>query len=159
MSGNHSMPRMQPWQRLLVFIALVLAVPSAFAQFSLLPRPVLTEVQKLSQADTERAYRADGARHLYSAYPLRIYKGKLPPLMYAIAIIETEIDENGHVVDAVIVRAPAAAKEVGPWALQMIRNAGPFPRPEKLGRVKYTDIWLVDKSGNFQLDTLTEGQR
>jgi hypothetical protein len=25
--------------------------------------------------------------------------------------------------------------------------------------VKYTDIWLVHKSGRFQLDTLTEGQR
>jgi len=24
--------------------------------------------------------------------------------------------------------------------------------------VTYTDTWLWDKSGNFQLDTLTEGQ-
>jgi hypothetical protein len=23
----------------------------------------------------------------------------------------------------------------------------------------YTEIWLVDKSGKFQVDTLTEGQR
>jgi hypothetical protein len=26
------------------------------------------------------------------------------------------------------------------------------------GRVTYTDTWLWDKSGRFQLDTLTEGQ-
>ena len=25
--------------------------------------------------------------------------------------------------------------------------------------VRYLDIWLVDKSGLFQLDTLTEGQK
>jgi hypothetical protein len=28
-----------------------------------------------------------------------------------------------------------------------------------MGSVTYTDVWLWDKSGNFQLDTLTEGQR
>jgi hypothetical protein len=26
------------------------------------------------------------------------------------------------------------------------------------GKVTYTDTWLWDKSGRFQLDTLTEGQ-
>jgi hypothetical protein len=28
----------------------------------------------------------------------------------------------------------------------------------RLGKVTYTDTWLWDKSGHFQLDTLTEGQ-
>jgi len=28
-----------------------------------------------------------------------------------------------------------------------------------MGNTKYLDIWLVHKSGRFQLDTLTEGQR
>jgi periplasmic protein TonB len=27
-----------------------------------------------------------------------------------------------------------------------------------MGKVVYTDTWLWDKSGRFQLDTLTEGQ-
>jgi hypothetical protein len=39
-----------------------------------------------------------------------------------------------------------------------VRQAAPFPQPAKLGRVTYTDTWLWDKSGRFQLDTLTEGQ-
>jgi len=42
----------------------------------------------------------------------------------------------------------------------MIKNASPFPAPPaSMGTVKYTEIWLVDKSGRFQLDSLTEGQR
>ena len=41
----------------------------------------------------------------------------------------------------------------------MIKKASPFPPPARMGEVKYTEIWLVDKSGRFQLDTLTEGQR
>jgi hypothetical protein len=39
-----------------------------------------------------------------------------------------------------------------------VRSASPFPAPVKMGRVTYTDTWLWDKSGRFQLDTLTEGQ-
>jgi hypothetical protein len=102
-------------------------------------------------------YREVGANHLYSAYPQRIKAGKLPPLLYAVAIVETEIDEDGNVIDAVITREPAAAKEVGPWIVSLIRAASPFPRPGH--RTLYRDIWLVDRSLTFQLDTLTEGQQ
>ena len=28
-----------------------------------------------------------------------------------------------------------------------------------MGKVRYVEIWLVDKSGRFQVDSLTEGQR
>jgi hypothetical protein len=56
-----------------------------------------------------------------------------------------------------MVRKPAAP-EVGPWVMEMIRKSGPFPKPTGMGRVRYLDIWLVHKSGKFQLDTLTEGQ-
>jgi len=104
-------------------------------------------------------YRAAGARHLYDTYRQRIYIGKLPPLLYAIAITETDIDENGQVVSAVVTREPAAAKEVGPWIVSLIHAASPFPKPAPAGPTRYREIWLVDKSGTFQLDTLTEGQR
>ena len=39
-----------------------------------------------------------------------------------------------------------------------VRSAAPFPAPIKMGKVTYTDTWLWHKSGQFQLDTLTEGQ-
>lgn len=133
------------------------AVRPAHAQFQGAPTPAAMTDPPSAAADAH-AYRRDGAHHLYAAYPQLIHHGKLPPLMYAIAIIETEIDEEGRVVKANIVRAPAAAKEVGPWALDMIRHASPFPRPARLGHVRYTDIWLVNRDGSFQLDTLTEGQ-
>ena len=104
------------------------------------------------------AYRVIGAHHLYNAYGERIFKGRLPPRLYAIAIVETEIDEEGRVVNAVIAREPAAAKEVMPWILGLIRQASPFPKPGTPGHTTYRDIWLVDRDYTFQLDTLTEGQ-
>jgi protein TonB len=128
----------------------------ATAQFAMVPAPLFgTPVD--SEAESELAYRAVAAKHLYAAYPMRIFKGRMPPLLYGVAIVDTEIDAGGNIVD-VRVRRPPAAPEVGPWVVAMIRKAGPFPPPVKLGKAVYTDIWLVHKGGNFQLDTLTEGQ-
>ena len=138
-------------------LAGLLASASAQAQFSTTP-PVAGAFKRPSAAETALEYRSDGARHLYAAYGKQIHKGKMPPLLYGIAIIETEIGASGEVRSVRVVRQPAAA-EVGPWAVEMIKKASPFPAPEKMGAVRYTEIWLVDKSGRFQLDTLTEGQR
>jgi TonB family protein len=129
---------------------------TAHAQFAMAPAP-LPPVLQPSAAESHTDYRQDAAKHLYATYPMRVYKGRMPPMLYGVAIIETEVDADGTVID-VRVRRPPAAPEVGPWIQQMIRRAGPFPPPVKLGKATYTDIWLVHKGGNFQLDTLTEGQ-
>jgi protein TonB len=139
-------------------LAGVFAAPSAFAQFQAAPPAQKPKVQSPSAATSAQAYKKDGAKHLYAAYAKQIHKGKMPPLLYGIAIIETTIGPQGEVQDVRVVRQPAAA-EVTPWATQMIKAAAPFPAPAKLGSVTYSDIWLVHKSGSFQLDTLTEGQR
>jgi TonB family protein len=141
-------------------LAAALAAPAALAQskqFAKAPA-VAGAFKRPSEAQTPLEYRSDGARHIYAAYAKHIHKGKMPPLLYGVAIIETEIDAQGNVQDVRVVRKPAAA-EVEPWAVNMIKAASPFPAPAKMGSVRYTDIWLVDKSGRFQLDTLTEGQR
>jgi periplasmic protein TonB len=151
-----------PRTPLLAALALagVFAASSAHAQFAAAPAPHKAAAHA-SSADTPAAYKKDAAKHLYAAYAKHVQKGKMPPLLYGVAIIETEIDAQGVVQDVRVVRQPAAA-EVTPWAVEMIKQAGPFPAPAKVaagGTVKYTDIWLVAKNGRFQLDTLTEGQR
>jgi protein TonB len=140
------------------FAAFVLcAAGAASAQFAMAPSPTPNSALRPSAAQTAKAYRGDGAKHLYAVYRQHIYKGRMPPLLYGVAVVETEIDENGQVLDVSIVRKPAAP-EVGPWVVEMIKKSGPFPPPARMGRVKYLDVWLVHKSGKFQLDTLTEGQ-
>jgi len=120
--------------------------------------PAAPTNRRVSVATSEKAYRQDAARAIYEAYPDRIYKGKLPPLLYAIAVVETELDANGNVRDVRMLRAPTHAPEVTARVREMIRKVSPLPAPARLGTVRYTDTWLVDKSGKFQLDTLTEGQ-
>jgi periplasmic protein TonB len=111
-----------------------------------------------SGASTAHAYRRDGASHLYGLNSDRIYKGRMPPLLYAVGVMNVEIDGAGRVTRLDWLRAPRHAPEVMAEIESTIRKASPFPAPTRLGKVVYTDTWLWHKSGKFQLDTLTEGQ-
>ncbi|MEO8023078.1 hypothetical protein [Polaromonas sp.] len=111
-----------------------------------------------SPATTPRAYRESGASHLYGMNADRIYKGRMPPLLYAVGVLNVEIDKVGIVTRLDWMRAPRHAPEVMAEIENMIKKASPFPAPTRLGKVVYTDTWLWHKSGKFQLDTLTEGQ-
>jgi hypothetical protein len=111
-----------------------------------------------SQAKTPREYRADAARHLYSKNQNRIYRGKMPPLLYAIGVLQVEVDWYGRVTSTSWMRAPTHAPEVVAEIERTVYAAAPYPAPARMGRVTYTDTWLWHRSGTFQLDTLTEGQ-
>lgn len=112
----------------------------------------------MSNAQTPRDYRRDGARHLYEKNVGRIYAGKMPPLLYAVGVLQVDVDGRGNVTDIRWMRAPRHAPEVMADIERSVRSAAPFPAPVKMGQVTYTDTWLWHKSGRFQLDTLTEGQ-
>ena len=112
-----------------------------------------------AQTPAVRAYRKTGARQIYKAYPQRIYKGKIPPLVYAVVVVETEVAADGTVSKVNFSRTPSHAPEVSGMIADLIKEASPLPSPGKLGAHTYVDTWLWDKSGQFQLDTLTLGQR
>ena len=122
------------------------------------PIPSTEGSARSSAATTPRAYRADGATHLYGLNSERIFKGRMPPLLYAIGVLNVEIDRVGRVTRLDWMRAPNHAPEVVAEIERTVRSAAPFPAPSRMGKVVYTDTWLWHKSGKFQLDTLTEGQ-
>ena len=136
-------------------LAATLATCALLAAAPALPA---TTLQKVSTASDAKAYRVDGARHIYALYANQIYKGKLPPLVHAIVVVETELDAGGNVRDVKMIRVPTHAPDVTERVRNMIRQASPLPAPSRMGGTKYFEVWLVDKSGRFQLDTLTEGQ-
>ena len=102
------------------------------------------------------AYRKQAAQHLYQRYPEHIYRGMLPPMLYAIGVLQIQLDAQGRVRRLNWLRKPSHAPEVTQEIERSIHAAAPFPAPGR--SVTYTDTWLWDKSGRFQLDTLTEGQ-
>ena len=122
------------------------------------PAPLGIARPRPSQAPEPRAYRKDAAQHLYLTNKDRIYPGKLPPLLYAIGVLDVEVDGRGEVQALSWQRAPRHAPEVIAEIERTVRAAAPYPAPARMGRVVYTDVWLWDRSGRFQLDTLSEGQ-
>jgi len=113
---------------------------------------------KISNARTPLDYRLDAASHLYARNKERIFSGKLPPQLYAIGVLQVDINRQGEVTRISWMRAPRHAPDVIAEIERSVRQAAPYPAPVRMGRVTYTDTWLWDKSGKFQLDTLTEGQ-
>lgn len=111
-----------------------------------------------SSAASPRDYRRDAARHIYDANKTRIYAGQLPPVLYAVGTLQVNLDAGGKVLSMHWMRAPKHAPEVVAEIERTVLAASPFPAASQLGPVTWTDTWLWDKSGQFQLDTLTEGQ-
>ncbi len=79
-------------------------------------------------------------------------------MLYAVGVLNVDIDRAGQVQALQWMRAPRHAPEVMAEIEKMVRAAAPYPAPQHLGKVTYTDVWLWHRSGRFQLDTLTEGQ-
>lgn len=117
-----------------------------------------TAAQRGSLAHSAKDYRQDAARHVYAQQKDKVFKGRLPPMLYAIGVLNVDIDRQGQIQALQWTRAPRHAPEVMAEIERMVHAAAPFPAPMRLGKVTYTDVWLWDKSGRFQLDTLTEGQ-
>ena len=111
-----------------------------------------------SNARDAHAYRGDAAKHLYKLNGSRIFQGRMPPMLYAVGVLDVEVDKQGQVTRTYWVRAPGHAPEVIKEIEKTVRDAAPYPVPAHLGKVVYSDVWLWHKSGKFQLDTLTEGQ-
>ena len=117
----------------------------------------IPSIQTVSYARDARAYRLDAAKTIYEAYAPRIYRGKLPPLIHAVVVVETSVDISGRPYEVHVVRGPSHAPEVTEAVLRMIKGMV-LPAMANAAGLKFTEIWLVTKDGRFQLDALTEGQ-
>ena len=135
----------------------VATAPTAPPPVVLTPPPSVEPLLR-SQALTPDGYRRDAAIHLYTRNTERIWAGKLPPLLYAVGVLQVDINRMGYVTEIRWMRAPTQAPEVMAEIERTVRQAAPFPAPVRMGKVTYTDTWLWHKSGNFQLHTLSEGQ-
>ncbi len=103
-------------------------------------------------------YRLDAAYHLYDKNHSRIYQGVMPHFLYAIGVLELQVDGRGNLIALNWMRAPDHAPEVIAEIERTVRQAAPFPAPVQLGSTSYIETWLWDASGTFQLHTLSEGQ-
>jgi periplasmic protein TonB len=114
-------------------------------------------VGRAPDAPAPPGYRRAVAAHLYDRNSARIFKGQLPPMLYAIGVLQVDIDRRGQVGRMHWLRAPTHVPEVVAEIERIVRQSAPYHTPPG-AVVTYTDTWLWDRSGRFQLDTLSEGQ-
>lgn len=111
-----------------------------------------------SSARNASEYRKDAAKHLYARHNPQIFQGRLPPMLKAVGVLNIDIDRHGAVQSMHWQRAPRHAPQVMREIERLVKAAAPYPAPQHMGQVTYTDVWLWHQSGQFQLDSLTEGQ-
>ncbi|QXZ09612.1 hypothetical protein KUF54_16700 [Comamonas sp. Y33R10-2] len=149
--------RSTPPQRPLKWLRAALMTAAAAVLTACQIAPQSPSIGKTPADKASPSYRKQVALHLYERNSNRIYKGMLPPMLYAIGVLQVQIDGQGRVKNLNWMRKPSHAPEVVAEIERSVRAAAPFPTSGQ--SVTYTDTWLWDKSGRFQLDTLTEGQR
>jgi len=135
------------------------SVPGQLSDATPAPSQAPGKTPRSSSAANPRDYRRDAARHIYDANGERIYPGKLPPVLYAVGTLQVHLDAQGKVTALHWMRAPQHAPEVIAEIERTVLAAAPYPAATQLGPVVWTDTWLWDRGGKFQLDTLTEGQQ
>lgn len=150
---------------LTALLAGCVTAPPPAASLPAPPAPVIAQPVKpplpmgpVSTADSPIDYRLDAAYHLYEKNNTRIFKGVMPHFLYAIGVLEIQVDSRGNLQSLNWMRAPEHAPEVMAEIERTVRQAAPFPAPVRLGQATYIETWLWDVSGNFQLHTLSEGQ-
>ena len=133
-------------------------VPGQLSGATADPAEVSKTMPSVSAAATAREYRRDAASHIYATNKERVYPGQLPAILYAVGTLQVSLDTNGKVLSMHWMRAPRHAPEVIAEIERTVLEASPFPAATRLGKVTWTDTWLWDEGGRFQLDTLSEGQ-
>lgn len=135
--------------------SLALGTLGAQAQFTYVPMPLQSTRVPDSQAETPQDYRADAARVIYGAFPMLISRGTSLETVMDKAMVAIDIGPDGKAQAVRLLRAPTM-DEIGPWILALVRRIERFPVPARLKQVTYTDIWLLEESGQFRLGALAD---
>ena len=121
------------------------------------PAPVVA----MSSASTLDAYKAEVAQRIYASSS-ELSSGRPQNLLRAVIVLNVVVDRNGQPTRITIQRTPGDP-EAEQRAILSVRRAAPFPRPSNAilrgsGGVEFSETWLFNDDGRFQLRTLAQGQ-
>lgn len=125
--------------------------PSFFSRGPDLGPPVALPPPTASRTMDE--FKKAAARRMVAGSPKAANMGKLPPMLYAIAVIEIEVDANGRVRDINVVRKPAKddAQDTIDIAKAAIHRGAPYGDMSRLPRPwKWVEVFLFDDDRRFK---------
>ena len=134
------------------------AAPAASA-----PRPAPTPAPSAPQASVSRNlddYKREIATHIHAHSPQWIHDQRPQALLRAVVVARIKVDGAGR-AQAEVVRSRDA--DMSQRMLQSVRAASPFPAPPRplaktLSTTGYTETWLFNSDGRFQVRTIAQPQ-
>lgn len=103
------------------------------------------------------SWKRDAALRIHQANSKQLFEGRPHHLLKAVIVVEVTVDASGRVVGSRVLRSPKI-KSLDDLALTSLKAASPLPAPPKSllarGRLVYSETWLVQNDGRFQVRTL-----
>jgi periplasmic protein TonB len=97
------------------------------------------------------------AQRIHAANAARLFSGRPHHLLQAVIVVEVAVDSSGKVTRSKILRSPGI-RTLDKLALASLKAASPLPAPPsklvKKGALVFSETWLFDNDGRFQLRTL-----
>jgi hypothetical protein len=123
----------------------------------------LPDVPGVAPPDTPaEAWQMLFAQALHDHQPGKIFEGIPPNPLYAIIVLEVQLDANGGLRSVRSMRAPPHGAKERDAAIASVRAGGPYPAPPKQlvknGVAKFTETWLFNNARKFRLRTLAAEQ-
>ncbi|CAN5115667.1 hypothetical protein BH10PSE17_BH10PSE17_30160 [soil metagenome] len=117
--------------------------------------PPLTLVEQLER------YKRSAALQIQAKNPAWVTAAAPEPLLRAVIVMRIRVDSRGRTRPEIL-RSPN--RELGQRTLRSIEVASPLPAPPPdlatdLNRYGYTETWLYNRDGRFQIRTVALPQR
>jgi protein TonB len=107
------------------------------------------------------SWKRDAALRIHQANRKQLFEGRPHHLLKAVIVVEVTVDASGQVVGSRVLRSPKI-RSLDDMALTSLKAASPLPAPPKAllarGRLVYSETWLVQNDGRFQVRTLAQPQ-
>jgi hypothetical protein len=98
-------------------------------------------------------FKKQAGRRMFAATPDYALKGKLPPMLFGIVILEIEADADGNLRRVAVTRAPAnaAAADTAEIAMEVVRRGAPYGDMSRLPKPwKWSEVFLFDEKRRFR---------
>ncbi len=114
-------------------------------------------LQPAPTARTVADFQRMAARRMVDGSPRNSFLGKPPPMMWAVVIVETELNGDGSVRKVSVTRPPAnpAAAATAQIAVEAVRRAAPYGDVSRLGNpMRWSEVFLFNEKNQFKPRTL-----
>jgi len=103
------------------------------------------------------AWKRAAAVRIHQANQKQLFEGRPHHLLQAVIVVEATVDRTGTVVGSRVTRSPKI-KSLDQMALASLKAASPLPAPPPTllvrGNLVFSETWLVQNDGRFQVRTL-----